>query len=295
MENLSIEINQQPVACTFIDPLLSSPSPTTSTFNPKKTLLVFLNGLDHHKEMWLPTIKALQEQQDNHNLPAMLLYDRPGQGKSTERCPDPKVPGRPTGHSRDCADAASDLHALLTVIAASKFHNAALEDLQLVIVAASVSVAIARLYAQTHAISALLSVDSHAANSDIVSIFPDPEDAGTLPKGVTAATWLAARRGYRFYHPSFSSREGLWRGNLPVLLPLAGGPMLLGEPWAMVLEHDGEVAPGYAERLVGVSEVMTRVYWTPFWHAYQSALAGITKRERARGRLLRGVVRILFM
>ena len=280
MEELEIQICREPdikLACTLIHPSTSS-----------STLVVFLNGIDNPKTLWFATIKALQEQtKSGGGLPALLMYDWPGQGKSKDRYPDTKIPGRPKGHSRDCQDAAQDLHALITQIALSKL-NTKPEDLKLVLIAASMGVAISRLYAQTYpgTVAALLCLDSTIANSDTVSIFPDPDaenfDESALPDGVTTAMCREARKRVRIHHPSAPNREGLWRGNLPSLLPFSDGPKLVGDPppWVTVMENDRAISPEEAERLLGLSAVMSQLYFDVLWHEYN---VGLTRIGRGKG------------
>lgn len=140
--------------------------------------------------------------------------------------------------------ASQDLHALVSFIAESKLKTK-VEDLELVLVASSVGVAVSRIYAAMYpgSVVGLLSLDSTLAHVDPVSCFPDPDSASfVLPDGVTAEQCRAARKAIYFYHPCAPNREGLWRGNLPDLLPRAEGPKLPGDVWVTVVGNDQGVS-----------------------------------------------------
>lgn len=116
-EELTLRVSHKPiidVTCTFI-------TPSTSSSVSNKTLLVFLNGIDNSASLWFPTISTLQKQRKE--LPAMLCYDRPGQGKSPRFEPKKEVKGRPRGYGRNCVDAAIDLRAIVTQIASLKLQD----------------------------------------------------------------------------------------------------------------------------------------------------------------------------
>jgi pimeloyl-ACP methyl ester carboxylesterase len=284
-EELSLRVSNElgigaDIICTFIPPS------TSSSVSSNKILVVFLNGIDNPASLWFPTINALQRQRKD--VPALLCYDRPGQEKSPRFEPKKVVQGRPRGHARDCVDAANDLYALIKQIAELRF-NANPEDLKIVLVAASVGVAIARLYAQTHPIAALLAVDSTIANSDTISLYPDPDnpdfDERKLPEGATGEMCRDTRKKIWIFHPEAPNREGLWRGNLPAQLPHSDRPQLVGGPWVTVLEHDREKSPKDTEKVLGIKAVMPRVYFDPVWHVYNEGLVKIGGWGRARGRL----------
>jgi hypothetical protein len=89
------------------------------------------------------------------------------------------------------------------------------------------------------------------ANSDFVSIFPDPDrvefdDPGTLPEGVSAQDLRYAREQYRrHFHPTVANSERFDRRDLPSRLPFADGPSLPSgpdgrEPVVTVVGHDFE-------------------------------------------------------
>jgi hypothetical protein len=121
-------------------------------------------------------------------------------------------------------------------------------------VANSLGGAVARLYADQYpyTVSAILFLDSIMANSDFVSIWPDPDapdfakTALPLPEGVTEDALRETRAKYRqIFHPVtglMGKAEGLSRKNLAELLPYSDKPLLRFEkggkgPWLTVVGH----------------------------------------------------------
>lgn len=219
---------------------------------PRETLIVFLNGVDNPKELWSQTIAALLKPRRRPNSTPILTYDRPGQGATIGRNAD--APGRPKDHGRDCLDAAYDLRDMIEKVGAMRLGIKAtdIDSLGIVFVAASIGVAIARLYAAEYpkTVTAYLFMDSTLSNSDAVSSYPDPRAPdfaeSDLPHGITAADLELARQAMRlYYHPEALNKEGLWRGNLPELLPYSDSPLLVGPgpktPYLTVMQHDMEV------------------------------------------------------
>ncbi len=184
----------------------------------------------------------------------MLTYDRPGCGTTTDRNPDIEIPERPRAHSRDILDAAHDLRDLITSIGKLKLGIPETEigKLRIVFVASSIGVAIARLYAAEYpkTVSGLLILDSTMANSDNISMIPDPDapdfDEKSLLQGATESMCREARnRIGKVYHIKGPTREGLWRGTISTLLPHADRPLLHGpveeSPYVTIVEHDREL------------------------------------------------------
>ncbi|KAE9367511.1 hypothetical protein N431DRAFT_416186 [Stipitochalara longipes BDJ] len=292
MEQLFIPLNRQPpirLSCTFI------PCPTNIRPSPSITLTIFLSGIDNPQKWWIPTISHLAT--INSLTTPMLIYDHPGCGTSTDRNPDVEIQERPRGHGRDLLDAARDLRELVISIGKLKLNieEKDIEKLRIVFVANSIGVAIARLYAQEYprTVSGFLILDSTIANSDTISIFPDPDASGfderKLPPGVTASMCKETRekigKGYHILGPT---REGLWRGTISTLLPYADRPKLKGPteqtPYVTVVEHDMEYFPKIMETQgLGVPEIMIRLYFDPCWHEYNLGLAQLTKPHLSKG------------
>jgi pimeloyl-ACP methyl ester carboxylesterase len=139
-------------------------------------------------------------------------------------------------------------------------HKSAIDEVRIIFVASSIGCAIARLYASEYprTVSALLLLDSIIANSDAVSLLPDPQSPGFseggLPEGITVELLYDARQKVgRYYHPNTPNKEGLWWGNLPTLLPHSDTPQLRGPntrtPYVTVMEHDRDVWCAEAEKV----------------------------------------------
>ncbi|OAQ75885.1 alpha/beta-Hydrolase [Purpureocillium lilacinum] len=264
--------------------------PPTSTSKP--SLLVFLNGLGLPQDFWAPTIAELQALRPD-SLPAILTYDRFGQGRTTDRDPQDAGAADPT-HAHDCMSAVRDLRQLVTQIAREKlrgFDNA--DEVPLVLACNSIGCALARLYAHEHpgTVAGLLFLDSVLANSDFVSQFPDPDAEGFteegLPEGVTAEVLRTAReRIGAMFHPDVGNKEGLSRKNLRVLLPDADAPVLKGAdgkgPYVTVLGHEFEHFGVEAEKM-GMPRAATLAYSNPYWDRYNRGLARITESSRSKG------------
>ncbi|KAL3440641.1 alpha/beta-hydrolase [Aspergillus insuetus] len=267
-------------------------APSSTTPIP---LLIFLNGLGLPQASWFAAIAKLQE--SHTPLPALLTYDRYGQGSTTGRDPADAGAEDPT-HGHDCLAVVRDLRQLITQIAAEKLDvkSEDVDSIPLILVANSIGCALARLYAQTYprTVTGLVLLDSVLANSDFVSIFPDPDagdfDAASLPEGITADAIRVARQGIaRIFHPSVGSKEGLSRKNLASLLPDSDGPALIGPdgkgPFVTVVGHDFETfAVESAKMSGGRGEELTKAYANPYWHRYNQGLVKITGEEgRGKG------------
>lgn len=119
----------------------------------------------------------------------------------------------------------------------------------------SIGCALARLYAAAHPgrVAACLFLDSMMANSDFVSVFPDPDGPDfdhpgrgrlPLPPGVSADDLRHARDKFRqYFHPAVPNPERLDRRDLRRLLPRADAPALPAGPGGrspilVVVGHD---------------------------------------------------------
>ena len=268
--------------------------------NPfSKSLVVFLNGMVQPRASWQASIQSFLEKRIKNRLPypALLTYDRYGQGESDRDPDDPKVEGPCHGH-----DVMSVVHTLrqftlqiwkehLDVSNPSEFPC-------LVFVCNSIGCAIARLFAQTYpgTVLGLLFLDSVIANTDFVSLWPDPDapdfDASILPPGTTAEDIRSARSNMsKMFHPDIPSREGLSRRNLPTLLPHASSPKLegyhSGGPYVTVVGHDWETFAQQTERgMMKVPQVLTMTYVNPVWQKYNEGLTQITEEGKAVGPLI---------
>lgn len=280
--------------------------PSVSVSTAKPALLVFLNGLGLPQVSWFPTITQLKELRREKNIPAILTYDRFGQGQTTDRDPSDEGAADPM-HGHDCLSVVHDLHQLITQIIAEKnllgvSNNTETSNSMplLVLVANSIGCALARLYAQEYpgTVAGLLLLDSVLANSDFVSVFPDPDaddfDPATLPPGLPSQALRATREGARrIFHPDVGSKEGLSRKNLRTLLPASDAPVLQGPPggsgsgggpFVTVVGHDFEAFAEESAKM-GPPKLITMTYTNPYWHRYNEGLAKITEPEKSKGPL----------
>lgn len=211
-------------------------------------LIVFLNGLMADKASWLAVMASLirSPRAVSHGIPPMLAYDRFGQGVSEDR--DPLDRGRENGHGHDVADAAVDLHELISQFSSEQLSSMS-SQLRIVFVANSIGCAIARLYAQQRPgiVVGLLLLDSIMANSNF-DWWPNPDLDGfnpevDLPADVSIEVLREQRARFAAsFSPDVVNREGLSRRNLAQLLPHSDSPKLVGpdsrDPWVTVVGHD---------------------------------------------------------
>lgn len=283
-EFLSLATKQSAKLCYSFHPAVGTDKPA---------LVVFVNGLGLPQTSWEDAIARLQAQPPAGGLPAMLTYDRYGQGQTTDRDPD-DVKSEDPMHGHDTLAVVRDLRQLITQIASEKLGVSDLSRLPLVLVSNSIGGALVRLYAQEYpgTVAALLFLDSVLANSDFISIYPDPDapdfDATSLPEGVSVDAIRDARAYMqRVFHPSNGSREGLSRKNLAELLPNSDGPKLQGPdgqgPWVTVIGHEFEAFKDEFEKMGGAPPRLTEVYMNPYWHRFNEGLAKLTDSERSKG------------
>lgn len=246
MEDRAVTLTTKPGASLRISVRPGQPTEQ----NPlSDTLVVFLNGLALPRAAWSSTVDRLVElrQEANKPVPALLSYDRYGQGESDGDPTDPDDDDDPYGH--DLRASAADLDQLLTQLAPDVLEGRALGAARLVLVGNSIGCALARLYAGTGAgagagggagrVAGYLFLDSMMASTDFVSLFPDPDggggggsfDPGALPPGVSAAALRHARARFRdLFHPAVPNPERLDRRRLRELLPHADRPPLPDGP-----------------------------------------------------------------
>ncbi|XDG07092.1 hypothetical protein ABKA04_006707 [Annulohypoxylon sp. FPYF3050] len=229
----------------------------------------------------------------------MLTYDRYGQGKSAR---DPADDASDDG-THDIREVVSDLYKFVHHIYHEKIlpssqsqDTARSEDMpRLILVAHSIGCVIARLFAATfpRVVHGLLLLDSNIANSDLVSIFPDPDapdfDPKDLPDDVTVAELRRVREEYRArFHPSVPNPEHLDRRNIATLLPAADAPKLVafgdGGPALTVVEHEWDFfAQECLDGPMRVPKSLTNKYMNPAWRKYHEGLVHITEPSKAWG------------
>ncbi|KAI1381909.1 alpha/beta-hydrolase [Hypoxylon crocopeplum] len=262
-------------------------------------LVVFLNGLILPQTRWLPTIDYLCH---DTNRPALLTYDRYGQGESARDPADEQH-----GGTHDIREIVSDLHVLIQEIWRTKVKQVSnehegerdgkkAETPKLVFVSNSIGCVIARLWAEAYpgAVEALLLLDSNIANSDLVSVFPDPDapdfDPAVLPEDVTVEDLRRTRAGYAsHFHPSVPNPEHLDRLNIAELLPHSDTPRLKGPedgkgPWITVVGHDWDTfAEEGLQGSMNVPKSLTNAFMNTAWGKYNEGLARLTEKERSCG------------
>ncbi|OTB03733.1 hypothetical protein M426DRAFT_321438 [Hypoxylon sp. CI-4A] len=280
-------------------------------------LLVFLNGLIGSQTVWEPTIQELQRRWDEYgseaSYPSLLAYDRYGQGESGADPADEQH-----GGSHDIQDVCGDLGGLIEAIWDTYMLGAPFpaalrrrRSPNLIFVANSIGCVIARLYAadcsidayllyaKDCSVDALLLLDSNIANSDLVSIFPDPDaadfDPSVLPPDVTIADLRRTREGYaRLLHPSVPNSEHLDRRNVASYFPYSDRPPLKGGapgsekgPWITVVGHDWDTFAEEGLRgSIHVPKSLTNAFMNPAWSRYNEGLTHLTETPRARGPLI---------
>lgn len=199
---------------------------------PGAPLLVFLNGMMLPAAGWKASIDPLPHTQ------AYLTYDRPGARDGLS----PGLP--PDAGAHDILDVVAQLQEVLKTLGIN-------ESTPLIVAANSIGCPIARLFASSpttkHSIKAYLFLDSMVANSDYVSIFPDPTPDEN-PE-VTQTRGLMKR----MFHPSVPNGEKLDRRTIPQRLPMSDEPKLPGEPYVTVVGHDSKT---FTENGAKVSAVL---------------------------------------
>ena len=253
-------------------------------------LVVFLNGLMTDKSSWIPVISGIIRQRKSlasPEFPSMLAYDRYGVGMTEDR--DPLDQGREPGHGHDCKDAAEDLYYLIDHFSKGlKLLGG--EKLRIVLVANSIGCAIARLYAESFPVAAVLFLDSIMANSNF-DFWPDPDKSGfdkrQLPDDVSVEVLREQRAKFAaIFRPEAINREGLSRRNLAMLLPHNDAPMLdsQGErPWVTVVGHDFDAFAAESLKTMGTPIGLSMMYMNPIWHKYNQGLVHLTNREKSKG------------
>ena len=264
--------------------------PGTNDHGPKPSLVIFLNGLLTSMDTWLPIISGLRDSVLT-KTPAILCYDRFGQGFTEDR--DPLDRGREPGHGHDCNDAAQDLNELLEKTCLQYFDRPLDESFDIVLVGNSIGCAIARLLVPlcTIPIKGFLFLDSIMANSDF-DLWPDPDspdfDPVGLPPELANGGLKEQRKAFLArFGPNVVNKEGLNRRNLLNLLPNSTGPPLIKgpvHPWLTVAGHDPVVFANNSFEQMGTSTYLSSQYTNPAWHRYNQDLTRLTCLMRNRDR-----------
>ncbi|PVH75999.1 hypothetical protein DL98DRAFT_562158 [Cadophora sp. DSE1049] len=271
------------------------PATSSSATLSHDTLIVFINGLGLQAASWIPAVASLQSYLLGA-CPALLTYDRFGQGLTTARDPLDGQKGKELGH--DLLDVANDLHEIILAIAASKFGlpRTAVENgkLHLLLVGASIGAPIARLYVQSHQeiVSGLIFLDSNIANVNYSDFLPDPDSPGfdknalhlddcTLEEYREARTKLC-----RMFDLKVKNPESLDRSNSPSLLPYSNKPKLMGTghsgPSLSVVGHDPETFAELSYEMMETPRSLSRIT-NGYWAKYNEDLTQITDEGKSKG------------
>ena len=256
-----------PISHTFIP---------ASSSNSKDKLVVFVNGLGLPAASWLPGILTLKTILPSP--PAILTYDRFGQGLTKARDPIDDQPGKELGH--DLLDVAIDLHEIIQVIATTKLGLSEQDfesgKLQVLMIGASIGAPVARLYAQRYMriVAGMILLDSNICNVNYSDIWPDPEAPGFDPKIVvdedcTFEQYLEHRKKLvGMFDLRVKNPENLDRSNSPVLLPYADSPMLVGPggkgPFLSVVGHDPEAFANIGFAMMGTPKSLSRKFMNAY-------------------------------
>ncbi|KAL7755037.1 hypothetical protein ACKLNR_014794 [Fusarium oxysporum f. sp. zingiberi] len=265
---------------------------STATKPTNPALIVFVNGLGAPQAGWIATMNKLKELSPQ-GLPAMLTFDRFGQGQTTDRDPKDEGAADPT-HAHDCMAVVRDIRQLITQILKERLSIDNPDSTKLLLIGNSIGCALTRLYAAEYpgTVAGALLLDSVLTDTDFVSVFPDPDSEGfdpaSLPPGVTADNLRVAREETaKRFHPSVGSREGLSRKNLTQLLGHSDSPALPKvdgkDPYITILGHDFNY---FAERTgtdFNIPGETVQAYMNTYWHHYNEGLAKLTSSERSEG------------
>ncbi|KAK4168213.1 Alpha/beta hydrolase fold-1 [Cladorrhinum sp. PSN259] len=288
METSSIVLKNKPGAALRVSTLFPDQGNQGTLAG---VLVVFINGLGLPRASWSKAIDQFLElrKEANQPTPALFCYDRYGQGESD---PDPSdTPDTPYGH--DARAVIADLHEILVEVASSGL-KLPLADVRLVLVGNSIGCPLARLYAAEHpgCVEAFLLLDSMVANSDFVSMIPDPDspdfDASGLPTDVSVDDLRRSRAMVaRVFLPSAPNKERFDRRNMAILLPHADQPALPTGPGGkaphlVVVGHDwDEFAEQTEKGPMAIPKPVTNAYVNPAWGAYNQGLSRLIPSSKA--------------
>ncbi|KAG9246182.1 hypothetical protein BJ878DRAFT_540545 [Calycina marina] len=265
------------------DLFLSKPgSPISYNFYPAikqspllpKFLIVFINGLELSTAGWFRSINLLRY--SGFPVPAVLTYDRFGQGHSS---------------SRDPLDV-TDLHELLITIPSSRLNVSKAEfetgKVPLLLVGHSIGGPIIRLYVEYHPglVAGAVILDSSIANVDYSDSLPNPDTADFDPESVTAQDCTleqyrkASNDLVKIFDLKVKNTEFLDRTTGPEVLPYDDKLKLVGVggegPWLSIVGHDPVT---YAEddfEKMGTPKSMSMKFSNAYWAKYNQGLTKIT-------------------
>ncbi|TVY20023.1 hypothetical protein LARI1_G000982 [Lachnellula arida] len=254
--------------------------PTNQPDAAPKRLIVFINGLGLPASSWLPSISIFRE--DIKSCPAILTYDRFGQGLTTSKDPLDGTPGKENGH--DFVDVANDLHEIIVTIATTKLGLKAsdVEDgtLHLLLLGASIG---ARFYVSTrNTTPALWQEQSSSTPTWPTPIIPTSGLILTLLASTPRLSGARERMAGMF-DLKVKNAEGIDRLPGPTLLPHADGPKLVGPggkgPWLSVVGHEPETFAQVSLDMMGTPKSLSMRFTSKYWAEYNQGLTKITDRD----------------
>ena len=262
--------------------------PTNSTTRP--ILVIFVNGLVIPQAMWLPTINLLKSSLTAAPVSVpiyAITYDRYGQGESV---PQNDQQWKPEPH--DIVSAANELSDVITSLGADIFPIPSPWP-KIVMASHSIGVPLVRLHDERSwpRVHGHLFLDSNIANTNFVSLFPDPEadgfDASQLPHDTAIEDLQAMREKVgKMFRPSVPNPENLDRSSLPHLLPHSDEPKLHGPndtaPFLTVVGHDPVAFAEEGLRLTGTPRGLNEMYMQPAWDEYNAGLLKLGQPERTK-------------
>ena len=240
--------------------------------------------------MWTPTLNLLKSSLQNNPPSApvyAITYDRYGQVESISAEPDWK----PVPH--DIVSAGMELAGVISRLAGQYFPPPTAFP-KVILVSHSIGVPLVRVHEQNSEprVYAHLFLDSNIANSDFVSIFPDPDAKGfdekMLPDDASVEDLRMLRnKTAGIFSPEVRNSEGLDRRNLKELLPHAEEPKLIGPgrkaPWLSVVGHDPVAFADEGFRLTGTPRGLNEKFMQPVWDEYNAGLLKLGDPDRTKG------------
>lgn len=254
---------ESPISHTFFPAIQQSVSST-------QRLIIFINGLGLPAASWLPSISLLRSLD---SCPAILTYDRFGQGLTTSRDPIDGVPGKEQGH--DFLGVANDLHEIILTISTTRLgliaSDKSQDKLHVLLLGASIGAPIARLYTQHHPglVAGMILLDSNIANVNYSDFLPDPSspdfaEKKFLDEDCNLEQYREARaKLVAMFDLKVKNPENLDRTTSPQLLPYADAPKLVGVgeagPELSVVGHDPETFANMSLMMMGTPRSLSRI------------------------------------
>ncbi|KAF7931321.1 hypothetical protein BELL_0206g00060 [Botrytis elliptica] len=219
----------------------------SQNIHPDSSLIVFINSIGLPSVLWTPTIALLQRSTSSVK-PSILKYDRYDQAATTSQDSADNIPEKGHRYGHDLHHAVSDLNELIMVTVP--------RNSKLVLVAASICVHIARLYAQKHAatVEGLLFLDPNIGNAEATDLWPNS------------------------HTPDFKESNVL--GDDFVLEQHIEAVMV------MVIGHEPEPFAEEMWKILKITKSIDRKYTQFAWQQYNEALFNLNDADRSTNKVL---------